>query len=295
MTRRRSVSSRPRSSDVATCRAKVSSSARSLPAKVATSPSRPDTSSSPCTRPSVDSTDDHRVLERVPCGVAVQLGPRRVRRCGWSARRSPPSARRPAGRRPPGARAPQGDRLLAVAAAAQRRDGVALAEEDQLGRPGPEGAADGGQEVGERGLGVVAVVEQRGDLVQQPQVVLLLARLGVGAVGGDEQHRRQRQQDQRRRARAAAMSRGEQADRRDAEGEGQRQRRACGAARGRSAERLGHAHDARRCTGNAVTFETATAASAATQSHGARSEVPGRGRDEDRGRQAARPARTGPG
>ena len=55
VTCRRFSSSRPRSREVATWRAKVSSSARSLELNVVTSPSRPPTSSSPCTRSSVRS------------------------------------------------------------------------------------------------------------------------------------------------------------------------------------------------------------------------------------------------
>ena len=55
VTWRRVSSRRPRSREVATCRAKVSSSARSLALKVVTSPMRPPTSSSPCTRSSVRS------------------------------------------------------------------------------------------------------------------------------------------------------------------------------------------------------------------------------------------------
>ena len=164
----------------------------------------------------------HGVLERVPGGVALQLGTAGGAGPGGGHARLAGPGDEPVGVLPVLQR-PQGDGVLALAAAAQRRERVVvLAEQDELGIRGPEGAADGGQEVGQRGGGVVAGVEQRRHLVQQAEVVLLLAGLGVGAVGGDEQHRRQGQQDQRRRVLHGDLG-GEQPERGHRERERHRQ------------------------------------------------------------------------
>ena len=128
---------------------------------------------------------------------------------------------------------------------------------------GAERRAHRVEEVAERLLGVAAVVQQRGDLVQQAQVLLLLAGAGVGAVGRDDQERGQRQQGQR--GRVADRGAGEdQADGGRAQGEGQRQRQHLQQGRQVGAA-LGQADDGEDAQ-VAVTVMTRTATSAASQS-----------------------------
>ena len=127
-------SSRPRSREVATWRANVSSSARSLPANVPTSPRRP-TDQQQALHPALGAQHrDHRVLERVPGGVALELraahgagaGGERTRARSAHAIRASTSSRR--------SKHAQRERLLAVAVAAQRRRAVGFAEQHELGR-----------------------------------------------------------------------------------------------------------------------------------------------------------------